>query len=451
MASLRASLKNHQGHRVATFERETSSACGEPLQKIAQRESHKQQSVLNTSEQVGVKLTTDLARYVRVGDRSLQLAAMLGVTQASTTYGVQTKVVINKYPYAVLALQPRIPICREWESRMKYELPKSYAKRTAANASPHSIMSHSSPRPPAEFRPRTARPPAPQSSTTGSVGTTRPQASSNATPSFQPQLHSGTNTVSASTYQRLLVELKSRQQENERLKQVTHQLLVQVSDLQTKYAQALASVPPTGQSGVREPLPKKNSQPTAARQAIGKALTKMSVFDRLRQPHRGDSKSPDTSRSTTPLPELSVLNRLRQTKRPTSSPSRDITPSGTTSSENRAIPVASASPSSPPSPNTTAQQLQNRSQFDNPAEFAGSPALSLVSPLADDERMMEELGYSPYQKARQEQTQTTPLWMWLLAWLLLLPISAGLGYTFVQWVMNPGTPANSPPPIEQAE
>ena len=333
---------------------------------------------------------------------------------------------------------------------MKYELPKSYAKRTTANASPHSIMSHFSPRPPAEFRPRPARPPATPASAVDPVGTNRPQPSPNA----------GTNTVSGSTYQRLLVELQSRQQENERLKQVTHQLLGEVSELQTKYAQALASVPSTGQSEVREPLPPQASHPKAARQAIGKALTKLSGFDRLRQPHRGDSESPKANRSTTPLPELSVLNRLRRTqqpmptapkgKTPSGKTSSQVTSSGSTSSANGSIPAANASPPSPPLLNTTSPQRQHRAEFDNPVNIAESPALSLVPPLADDERMTD-YDYSPYQKARQEQAQTTPLWMWLLAWLLLLPISAGLGYTFVQWVMNPGGPANSPPPIEQAE
>ncbi|MEL7475512.1 MAG: hypothetical protein AAGJ55_04695 [Cyanobacteria bacterium J06555_12] len=383
---------------------------------------------------------------------------------------------------------------------MKYELPKSYVKRAATNTSPPSIMSHPNPRPPADFRPRPARSTAPSPLSTPSphaVERARTQPSPTTPPSFPSPRHSGTTPVSASTYQQLLVELRSRQQENEHLRHLTQQLLNDVSVLQAKYAQAIVSGAPTGhqlsalgqpsalgQTDVREsllplaasPSSPQVSQPPVARQAIRKALATLSVFERPSPPHRKQDAPPKPDRRGTPLPELSILNRLRQTKPPKSAIHQGVIPvefnsseqalpeqalpelstSELPSSDPQAIAAANTSLPSPESPSPSSSQPKHhsgvdRTGVDHRSKAADSPARLLVSPLVEDERILDYDYASPYQKARQEQAQATPLWIWLLAWLLLLPISAGLGYTFVQWVMNPGAPSHSQPPIEQAE
>ncbi|MEM9567136.1 MAG: hypothetical protein AAF974_02425 [Cyanobacteria bacterium P01_E01_bin.34] len=293
--------------------------------------------------------------------------------------------------------------------------------------------------------------------------------------------------VSASTYQRLLVELRARQQENEHLRHLTQQLRNDMSVLQAKYAQAIASAPPTGQPDVlgqsggagptdtREsltpitapPSSPQDRQPQAARQAISRALAKLNAFERPSPSNPKQSEQPNSERSATPLPELSILNRLRETKepKPTILPQGvrpaelnsleqtlpEISASKSSSSGARAIPDTSAPSPSPESPSSVSFQLENRAGVENRPKVDGPPSLSPVFPLLEDEPILDFDSFSPYQKARQEHAQTAPIWMWLLAWLLLLPISAGLGYTFVQWVMNPGAPSSSPPLLEQAE
>ncbi len=162
------------------------------------------------SKRVKVTLTIDCARYVRRGDRYLRLAAMLGVTQVNTTCRVQSALVIEEWLYTAFALRSRVPICREWESHMKYELPKSYAKRTATNTSPPTIMSHPNSRLPADFRPRPARSTAPSPLSTSSpaphaVERARTQPSPTTPPSFTSTRQSDTTPETEPTYQRLLV------------------------------------------------------------------------------------------------------------------------------------------------------------------------------------------------------------------------------------------------------
>ncbi|MGK7912040.1 MAG: hypothetical protein AB4050_11265 [Synechococcus sp.] len=387
---------------------------------------------------------------------------------------------------------------------MRYELPKSYTQRESTTPSPHSIPPKAQSRnSAAEYRPRPSQPISPlplQSQLTPSASATAAVGAVTAQPSSKPSsnLRSDTNTaVSASTYQQLLSELQARNRENEHLKHVTQKLLKDFSDLQAKYAQVISSSPQNQHSKPR-PLPQPNSgaveafethvshvtnlkrspsspsslqspslqaTPSSNRQLIGNALAKLSFLDRLRQPTSTNNGPPKAKQSITQmaaensssLPELRVLNRLRHAKKSTLDRAENAHLSeGVAATHHPSVsaPVTTnpaPSPNPSPEPSQTAPS-QSRSQAINNAATSFSLPLSVVPPVAVDNNPSADYDYdSPYQKARQEQENATPLWMWLVAWLLLLPISAGLGYTFVQWVMNPGTPTNSPPPIEQAE
>ena len=356
---------------------------------------------------------------------------------------------------------------------MRYELPKSY-KRMAANGYPQPAMNRAQPSPaaPAEFRPRSHKIPTPPPSATN-------PAKSNATPQQS-------NTVSASTYQRLLVELQSRNREREHLRQVTQDLLAELSELNAKYEQAISSPPqrlsvaPMSRPKGMPLAPNQETALPAERRKLANSLPTFGFLERFLQPNHTPTERPKTdtlpSSTATGLPELRFLNRLRQANhhnpkphnpkprnpethnpdnlnidpalaKPDYSPAIDV-PEPETSESNmaklqRALSQLSAvEPQAPTHRNRIAEEAWTTDP---------SAPLDSVPPLSDGAYENDYEYESPYQKARQEHAKNTPLWMWLVAWLLLLPISAGLGYTFVQWVMNSGTPVQSPAAIEQAE
>ena len=234
------------------------------------------------------------------------------------------------------------------------------------------------------------------------------------------------NVISTAAYQQLLAELHQRNQDHERLQQVFKQLLTDFSNLQNQYERAISKIAKTSPS---------LSSPT------GDPAVPLHTYnherERTPQPARRrevtDAVPPDRTASRNDvgnLPELSILNRLRKQAGDPSSRLEQ----NSKSMANSAV-------------------MANLAARANPAPQAaiGNHPLPLVEGIAPSQLDRDEHD-SAYQRARQEHTQGgTPLWMWMVAWLLLLPISAGLGYAVVQWTMNSANSVDIPAQITPAE
>lgn len=304
-----------------------------------------------------------------------------------------------------------------WEQSMRYELPKSYSGRaTVSNR-------HITPMPlPEEAQNRSPYPNQP--GYTSQLETMTPERLASAP---EPPLQRlPKNVVPAAYYTKLLAEYESCTRQNKQLRQTLEQLLGDISNMQAKYEQVVA-----------EAVASRPSPPLIRPPSSSFYANKMDGQLHQRQPRPAlEAISPapqDNNRNLTNfnkadlnklLPRLSFLNRLRQSGQ-----------------------------KSAPSPQQYAPQ-QDAYQLDGVnslSDFQGvqpSPTnFSSQQAVAQDIECD-----SPYMRAREEQAQNgSPLWIWLVAWLLLLPVSAGLGYTFVQWMVNADAPTPTPTVIQEAE
>ena len=284
---------------------------------------------------------------------------------------------------------------------MRYELPKSYSERRVASGQPKLFFPQSKP----------------SSAAAGNPSGTLQTAAGNPTPPQSTSVPPRQDFIPAADYQALLLELRQRDKDHERLQQVFKQLLADFSKLQTNYEQVVSKLdrssppPSAGDRNPTAPHPYRYA-PERRPQSV-----RRKIADAPPAPHNSDSN----------LPELSFLNRLREKERnPSWRPERSANGMANTAEMATYDAVTPQTGGNPPD-----RTLEN-----------AAPRLSELG----DERD------SVYQRARQEHTNgRTPIWMWVVAWLLLLPISAGLGYTLVQWTMNSGSPSDLPAQIAPAE
>ena len=274
---------------------------------------------------------------------------------------------------------------------MRYELPKSYSERTVASGQPKLFFPQSNP-------PATAN----NSGKPSQIAVRSPH------PTKKTSASSKKDFIPAADYQKLLLELRRRDKEHERLQQVFKQLLADFSKLQTNYEQVVSKI---GRSSPSTPSSDRNPAASHSHSYEPEGAPQQAVS---RVPN-----APDFNNSDGNLPELSYLNRLRERERNLSS-----------------------------KPERKLKGMANSATFNTGSNPSSPPLVNMPPHLSE----LGEETESIYQRARQEHTNArTPIWMWIVAWLLLLPISAGLGYTLVQWTIHSGSPTDLPAQVAPAE
>ena len=288
--------------------------------------------------------------------------------------------------------------------RMRYELPKSYSGRSIAHNRRINPMPGAK-----DARSKSSYSNYPND--VNRVGTmpTEPLVSIPTSPQ-QNQLK---NVVPAASYTKLLSEYETCARQNQHLKQTLDRLMGDISQLQTKYkpidSEYFSS--PSSPSG-HQPSNSYSNTPLADSQSI-QSQSKGSNMTSNALQHKNSSLTRVTPvEQSQQLPKLNFFNRLRKGQ-------RKFTPHN---------------------PQNDSQKL-GAFQLAQSPEAIASHQTSVAGNEAYD---------SLYMRAREEQRQSgSPTWIWLVAWLLLLPVSAGMGYTFVQWMVN--TDAPPPPAVVQQD
>lgn len=222
----------------------------------------------------------------------------------------------------------------------------------------------------------------------------------------------------------------------------------QHQDLQTRHAQLAAALAQLSkQYGATQPLPA--AQPPAVSsfapipQTESRERSDLSFLSELRQ-----RQAPQPLPQPMPMPQVAQL---------------PINPAPAAPAPPQPYPVQSLQPPQAKQPPTPQWQQESPKAWQEPQWHQNQPpkpttpppqptwnsAPSWGQPEADNYAEDQQSQYdSLYEKVRHQQDdQSTPMWMWLVAAMVLLTVSFGTGFLMVRHFIGRSAP---PPPVESA-
>lgn len=229
----------------------------------------------------------------------------------------------------------------------------------------------------------------------------------------------------------------------------------QHQDLQARHAQLAATLAQLSkQYGATQPLP--SAAPLTPPEPITPSLTPV-----IPLPSQPEARSEQRS-------DLSFLSELRQRQAPQAAPQpkQTIQPQVVQPvpypvqplqppqplPPAQALPAKPAAPQWQEAPQAWSDNRQNQPQ--SPAGYAPSPqppAWGAAPTWGQPDTYADNYDQQPqydslYEKVRHQQDdQSTPMWMWLVAAIVLLTISFGTGFLMVRHFIGRSAP---PPPVE---